>query len=188
MQEARGKRLMQEARGKRQDARGKRQRDKCKRQETNARGKRQETNARGKVDPQGWLRAPYSPGPNSQANDFFSLIVTFVLGAEIISGGQPARTAGGRRLGPQVAVLEGGAQAAGRRRRRRRRRRHGRKSRTFTRGEEKQTNPDFKILFDNNINATIWARPPAVPMELPMVWREAAHVQKQHMYISREQR
>ena len=33
--------------------------------------------------------------------------------------------AGGRRLGPQVAVLEGGAQAAGRTRRRRRRRRGG---------------------------------------------------------------
>ena len=32
---------------------------------------------------------------------------------------------GGRRLGPQVAVLEGGAQAAGRTRRRRRRRRGG---------------------------------------------------------------
>ena len=24
------------------------------------------------VDPPGWLRAPYSPGPNSQANDFIT--------------------------------------------------------------------------------------------------------------------
>ena len=73
----------QKARGKRQEtkAKGKRQRDKCKRQETNARGKRHMQEAKDKcmrwmqgvdaggvqVDPQGWLRAPYSPGPNSQA-------------------------------------------------------------------------------------------------------------------------
>ena len=44
---------------------------------------------------------------------FFSLIVTFVLGAEIICGGRTVRNFSGRRLGPQVAVLEGGGPGGG---------------------------------------------------------------------------
>ena len=130
MQEERGKRQMQEAR------------DKCMRwmQGVDAGGVQ--------VDPPGWLRAPYSPGPNSQANDFITKRVEKLksFAGDKASdrpaaggwdprwrgaggGGQSVETASGRRLGPQAAGR--------RRRRRRRRRRHGRTSRTFTRGEEK---------------------------------------------------
>ena len=35
------------------------------------------------------------------------------MGAEIICGGQPVRSSSGRRLGPQVAVLEGGGPGGG---------------------------------------------------------------------------
>ena len=61
------------------------------------------------MDPQGWLRAPYSPGPSSQANDFFSLIVTLVLGAEIICGG----TAGEKLQRPAAGTPGGGVRGGG---------------------------------------------------------------------------
>ena len=70
---------------------------------------------------------------------FFSLIVTFVLGAEIISGG----TAGVKRTRPEAGTPGGGARGGGpgggedEEEKEEEERRHGRKSRTFTRGEEK---------------------------------------------------
>ena len=100
------------------------------------RGKRQMQEAR--WTPKAGCELPTRRAQIRRQMIFFSLIVTFVLGAEIISGG----TAGQKRARPEAGTpgggVRGGAQAAGRtrRRRRRRRRRHGRKSRTFTRGEE----------------------------------------------------
>ena len=85
------------------------------------------------VDPPGWLRAPYSPGPNSQANDF---ITKRVEKLKLFAGdraseapaagvwdprwrGAPKRISRvrnvlGRRLGPQVAVSGGEAGDGGR--------------------------------------------------------------------------
>ena len=71
---------------------------------------------------------------------FFSLIVTFVLGAEIISGGTGRQT----RRRPEAGTPGGGARGGGpgggedEEEKEEEERRHGRKSRTFTRGEEKQ--------------------------------------------------
>ena len=69
------------------------------------------------------------------------MIVTFVLGAEIISGGT------GRQNGtrPEAGTPGGGARGGGpgggedEEEKEEEERRHGRKSRTFTRGEEKTT-------------------------------------------------
>ena len=73
---------------------------------------------------------------------FFSLIVTLVLGAEIICGG----TAGENGQRPEAGTPGGGARGGGpgggedEEEKEEEERRHGRKSRTFTRGEEKTLN------------------------------------------------
>ena len=73
---------------------------------------------------------------------FFSLIVTLVLGAEIICGG----TAGEKLQRPAAGTPGGGARGGGpgggedEEEKEEEERRHGRKSRTFTRGEEVSSN------------------------------------------------
>ena len=93
----------QKAKGKRQRAKPNRQETYAKRQE--ARGKRQRQKARGKVDPQGWLRAPYSPGPNSQANDFITKRVEMLKSF--------AGAAGQKRPRPEAGTPGGGEPGGG---------------------------------------------------------------------------
>ena len=61
------------------------------------------------MDPQGWLRAPYSPGPSSQTNVFSAGLSLSSWGAEIISGG----TARQKRGRPDAGTPGGGARGGG---------------------------------------------------------------------------
>ena len=95
-----------------------------------ARGKRQMQEAR--WTPKAGCELPTRRAQVRRQMIFFSLIVTFVLGAEIISGG----TAGQKRTRPEAGTPGGGGgeeekEEGGRKEARK-------KSRTFTRGEEKQ--------------------------------------------------